>query len=111
MIVPTMKRAQGGLSLIEMMVAVTIAMIGSLVMFQSMTSGERYKRVTASGNDSQQSAMIAFDQLSYMGRNAGAGLVQTPGSFNCLLQALMVVRAFIQVVPPCPRRLARSAGR
>jgi type IV pilus assembly protein PilW len=85
MIRPT--AAQRGLSLIEMMVAVTIAMVTSIVMFQTLSSGERYKRITGSGNDSQQSAMIGFDQLSYMVRNAGAGLVQTPGSFNCLLQA------------------------
>lgn len=82
-----MRHRQSGMSLIEMMVAVTIAMVGTLVMFQTMTSGERYKRVTTSGNDSQQSAMIAFDQLTHLVRNAGAGLVQTPGSFNCLLRA------------------------
>jgi type IV pilus assembly protein PilW len=81
------RTTQSGFSLIEMMVAATIAMLGTLVMFQTMSSGERYKRVTTSGNDSQQGAMIAFDQLSFMVRNAGAGLVQTPGSFNCLLQA------------------------
>jgi type II secretory pathway pseudopilin PulG len=77
----------GGFSLIELMVAAVIAMLSTLVMFQSLSTAEKYKRVTTSGNDSQQGAMLAYDQISYLTRNAGSGLVQTPGSFNCLLQA------------------------
>jgi hypothetical protein len=76
-----------GFSIIELMVAATIAMFATLVMFQSLLTAEKYKRVTSSGNDSQQSGMMAFDQVSYLVRNAGSGIVQTPGAFNCLLQA------------------------
>jgi Type IV Pilus-assembly protein W/Prokaryotic N-terminal methylation motif len=81
------KNNESGFSLIELMVAAVIAMLSTLVMFQSLSTAEKYKRVTTSGNDSQQGAMLAFDQISFLTRNAGSGIVQTPGSFNCRLQA------------------------
>ncbi len=82
-----MRQRQAGLSLIEMMIAVTISMLGALLMFQTMMIGEKAKRSSVSGNDGVRAGVIALDQLSSMARNAGSGLVQVPGSFNCLINA------------------------
>lgn len=43
-----------GFSLVELMVAVVIGLIGTLVMFQVFAVSEGQKRTTASGGDGQQ---------------------------------------------------------
>ena len=43
-----------GFSLVELMVAVVIGLIGKLVMFQVFAVSEGQKRTTASGGDGQQ---------------------------------------------------------
>jgi type IV pilus assembly protein PilW len=62
-----------GFSLVELMVAVVIGLIGTLVMFQVFAVSEGQKRTTVSGGDAQQNSAIALFTLEYDLRNTGNG--------------------------------------
>lgn len=70
----TSKRANQGFSLIELMVAVVIGLIGTMVMFQVFAVSESQKRTTVSGGDSQQNGAIALYTMERHLRSAGHGL-------------------------------------
>ena len=63
-----------GFSLVEMMVAVVISLIGTLVMFQIFAVSEGQKRTTVSGGDAQQNGAIGLYTIERDMRNAGHGL-------------------------------------
>jgi type IV pilus assembly protein PilW len=63
-----------GFSLVEMMVAVVIGLIGTLVIFQVYAVSEGQKRSTVSGGDAQQNGAIALFTMERELRNAGHGL-------------------------------------
>jgi type IV pilus assembly protein PilW len=63
-----------GFSLVEIMVAVVIALVGTVVMFQVFAVSEGQKRTTTSGSDSQQNGSIALYMLERHLRSAGHGL-------------------------------------
>ena len=65
---------QSGFSLVELMVAVVIGLIGTLVMFQVFAVSEGQKRTTASGGDAQQNGAIGLFTLERELRNSGHGL-------------------------------------
>ena len=65
---------QAGFSLVELMVAVVIGLIGTLVMFQVFAVSEGHKRTTASGGDAQQNGAIGLFTLERELRNSGHGL-------------------------------------
>lgn len=65
---------QLGFSLIELMVAVVIGLIGTVVMFQVFAVSENQKRSTTSGNDAQQNGSIALFTLERDLRNSGHGM-------------------------------------
>lgn len=67
-------RRHAGFSLIELMVAVVIGLIGTLVMFQVFAVSEGQKRTTASGGDAQQNGAIGLFTLERELRNSGHGL-------------------------------------
>jgi type IV pilus assembly protein PilW len=74
------QHAQRGLSLVEMMVAMTISLIGMIVIFQVFEVSEGIKRTTTSGGDAQQNGVIALYSMDRDVRNAGMG-------FNDVAQA------------------------
>ncbi len=78
--------AARGIALVEIMVALTVAMLAALLMFQTMWVGEKSRRATGSGNDGLRAGVLALDQLAWSVRGAGSGLAQAPGSYNCALQ-------------------------
>lgn len=67
---------QLGFSLVELMVAVVIGLIGTLVMFQVFAVSEGQKRTTASGGDAQQNGAIGLFTIERELRNGGHGLTE-----------------------------------
>ena len=65
---------QRGFSLVELMVAVVIGLIGTVVMFQVFAISEGQKRSTTSGNDAQQNGAIALFSLEKDLRNTAHGV-------------------------------------
>ncbi len=65
-----------GFSLVEMMVAVVIGLIGTVIIFQVFAVSEGQKRTTVSGGDAQQNGGIALFSMERELRNAGNGLTQ-----------------------------------
>ena len=55
--------AQRGFSLVEIMVAAAIALIGIVVIFQVLAVWEERKRTTSSGSDAQIAGTIAMYNL------------------------------------------------
>lgn len=63
-----------GFSLVELMVGVIIALIGSIVIFQVFSVSENYKRTSVSGSDAQQSGLMGLYTIERDARMAGFGL-------------------------------------
>lgn len=68
------RHIQQGFSLVELMVGVVIALLGSMVIFQVFGVTEGYKRSTTSGGDAQSTGMVALYTIERDARFAGAGL-------------------------------------
>jgi type IV pilus assembly protein PilW len=76
-----MKR-QGGLSLVELMVAVALAMLTVLVVLQVMGVFTARQRTTGAGNDAEIAAAVGLHAIERELRMAGAGLT-LPGGLAC----------------------------
>lgn len=72
------RASAGGFSLIELMVAVVIGLIGSIVIFQVFAVFEGQKRTTTSAGDAQQSGLLALVSVERDLRMAGYGLSYVP---------------------------------
>lgn len=72
------RRRAAGFSLIEMMVAVMIGLIGTVVIFQVFAVFEGQKRTTTSAGDAQQNGLLALSALERDARMAGYGLSASP---------------------------------
>jgi type IV pilus assembly protein PilW len=68
------RAAQGGFSLVEILVAMVIALIGMLVIFQSFDTFEAQKRTTTSSTDAQESGLMALGAIEREIRLGGYGL-------------------------------------
>lgn len=68
------RTAQQGFSLVEILVAMVIALIGMLVIFQSFDTFEAQKRTTTNANDAQESGLLALANIEREIRLAGYGL-------------------------------------
>ncbi len=92
------QRLQHGVSLIEIMVGVAIALITTLVIFQVFLSTTVSSRSTAAGNEAQIAGNIGYFQLERDLKVAGMGLGNLPndGAAAC------TVRAIHPTVPPAP---------
>jgi type IV pilus assembly protein PilW len=62
-----------GFSIVELMVAVAIGLIGILVIFQVFAVSEGYRRTSTSGSDAQQAGALAIYVLEHELRQAGWG--------------------------------------
>ena len=67
-------RSASGFSLVEMMVGVTIGLIGCIVIFQVLSVNEGYKRSTTGGADAQVAGALALYTLERDIRMAGFGV-------------------------------------
>ena len=77
-----MRNRNLGLSLVELMVAVTLALITVIVVMQVLSVYEARKRTTTVGNDAQINASVGLFMLDREIRMAGAGLT-LPSGFAC----------------------------
>lgn len=67
-----------GFSLVELMVAVVIGLIGTIVIFQVFAVFEGQKRTTTSAGDAQQNGLLALFSIERDARMAGYGLTYIP---------------------------------
>jgi type IV pilus assembly protein PilW len=79
-------RAARGFSLVEIMVAMVIGLIGMLVIFQVFAVSEGYRRTTTTGGDAQQNGAISLYVLERELRQAGWGFNST-GAVGCTVRA------------------------
>ena len=86
-------RQQGGVTLIELLVAVAIGLVVTLAVTSVLTIGEAHRRSTTSTNDMGQSGAYAIYQLDRAVRSAGSGLIQSAneGVFGCKLNVASIL--------------------
>lgn len=74
-------RGQRGFSIVELMVAVAVALVASLAIFQTYAASEERKRTTTSGSEGMQAGVFALSSLERAVVNAGYNLlvVSDPG--------------------------------
>lgn len=70
-------RASRGFSMVELMVAMAIGLIGVVIIFQVFETSEGVRRTTVSGGDAQQNGAIALYSMEHDLRNGGMGLNDT----------------------------------
>lgn len=91
---------QGGMTLLELMVALLLGMLLSLAMFSVMTSAEGRRRTLTSVNDTQQAGNYALQLMEQAVRNAGSGFTQAaPYAFGCKLYAYQSSQSNPQILP------------
>jgi type IV pilus assembly protein PilW len=66
-----------GFSLVEIMVAMVIALFGTIIIFQVFAISEDIKRSSTSGGDAQQSGLLALFSVEREARMAGFGINYT----------------------------------
>lgn len=70
------RQRQAGLSIVEMMVGMVVGLVASLVIMQSFSSSETYRRNLSGTGDALQSAAIAAQRLDMLIQEAGSGLAR-----------------------------------
>ncbi|MBL8517333.1 MAG: hypothetical protein JNM76_10245 [Betaproteobacteria bacterium] len=70
----SLRSAQGGFSLIEIMVGALLGLIGTIVIFQVFAVSEEQKRNTTGAGEAVQTASTALYQLQRDAMSAGAGM-------------------------------------
>lgn len=66
-----------GFSLVELMVGVIIAILGSIVIFQVFAVSEKYKQTSVAGSDAQQNGLLGLYSIERDLRMAGYGVNDT----------------------------------
>lgn len=82
---PINRASMRGLSLVELMVGIVIALIATVVIFQVFAVSESYKRSTTGGSDALQSGGFSAYTLSRLIGAGGAGFAAAPGAIGCPL--------------------------
>lgn len=77
-------RRARGLSIVELMVAMVLSLIGTIVIFQVYAVNEDVRRTTIAGSDEQTSGLVALLLLERELRHAGYGL-NDPDLLGCKL--------------------------
>jgi type IV pilus assembly protein PilW len=77
-----MRRREGGMSLIDILVGMVIGLIGMIVVFQAFAVFEGQKRTTTAANDAQESGLMALGIIERELRMAGYGLFSS-NLLNC----------------------------
>ena len=79
-------RAVSGFSLVEIMVAMVIGLVGMLVIFQVFAVSEGYRRTATGGSDAQQNGAVALYLLQREMRQAGWGF-NSSSALGCNVHA------------------------
>ena len=74
--------AQRGISLIELMIGMVVALVISLVMFNTLLFAEGQRRSTSGGGDAQQAGSMASYMTERIVRMGGAGIERVSGLFG-----------------------------
>jgi type IV pilus assembly protein PilW len=75
---PSLHRvSERGFSMVELLVAMLIGLIGMIIIFQVFEVSEGIKRTTTSGGDAQQNGVIALYTMERDFKNAGMGFNDT----------------------------------
>ncbi|MEJ5211077.1 MAG: PilW family protein [Burkholderiales bacterium] len=74
----TRHRAQGGVTLVELLVGMAVALIATLVITQMYANFEGQKRTSVAGSDAQENGLAALFTLERDIRMAGYGLTANP---------------------------------
>src|SRR6267378_3835863 len=69
--------SERGFSMVELLVAMLIGLIGMIIIFQVFQVSEGIKRSTTSGGDAQQNGVIALYSIERDFKNAGMGFNDT----------------------------------
>jgi len=77
-----LKHLQAGLSMIELMVGMTIGLIGTVIISSALVSNEDFKRRTTSTSDAQINGTLALYAIERDLRMAGFGFANT-NAFGC----------------------------
>jgi type IV pilus assembly protein PilW len=96
----SLKRASG-FSLIEIMVAMLIGLIGTIIIFQVFAISEAQKRTTTGVSDAQQNGLLALFAVEREARMAGYGVSYEP-TLGCNVLAHDSGNA--AAIPPIPAR-------
>lgn len=101
-----------GLTLIELLVAMTIGLVVTLAVTSAVIFGESTKRTTTSVNDMGQSGSYAAYVLDRALRSAGSGFAQSwdLGVFGCKLQAKRSNAAILPRTTAFPAPFERFLG-
>ena len=101
---------QAGMSMVELMVAMAIALIGTIIIFQVFEVSEGIRRTTTSGGDAQQNGAIGLYVIENDLRNAGMGFNDTPYA-GCNATAYDSTRAPTNfTLPMVPVSITGGAG-
>lgn len=101
-------KLQSGMSLVELMVAITIGMVVSIAIFSTLLTSQQQNKTITSVNSRNQAGAYASYQMDQLIRNAGTGLLDysdvvagiNVASYGCLLhvaksgQTLLPTAAF-----------------
>lgn len=107
---PVSKHHVAGFSLVELMVGIVIALLGSIVIFQVFSVSENYKRISVSGSDAQQNGAIGLLAIERDLHMAGFGINDLT-LMGCTVQAYnqnLVPTDF--TFPLLPVQIVQGAG-
>jgi type IV pilus assembly protein PilW len=82
----TQTKQVAGFSLVEILVAMVISLLGTIIIFQVFSVSEGIKRTTTSGGDAQQNGLLALVSIEREARMAGFGINFAP-LLGCTVQA------------------------
>ncbi|MDK9701875.1 MAG: PilW family protein [Sulfuritalea sp.] len=104
-------KPQRGFTLVEVLVGVTLALIGMVVMFQVQDNWTRQKQSISSGGDSHIAGTVATFHLERDLRNAGMGFGNSP-RLGCSVLAFDNNRTGVKTFnfPLAPVRIIQGAG-
>jgi type IV pilus assembly protein PilW len=95
-------RRERGLTMVELMIGMVIALIGTIVIFQVFAVSEQYKRTTTGGSDAIQNSNFSLYQLERQFAWAGSGLARMPNMWGCAVQLRRAGAAVFPSPSPFP---------
>jgi type IV pilus assembly protein PilW len=72
--------------MVELMIGMVIALIGTIVIFQVFAVSEQYKRTTTGGSDAIQNSNFSLYQLERQFAWVGSGIARMPNMWGCAVQ-------------------------
>jgi len=105
----SMQPRASGFSLVEIMVAMVIGLIGILVIFQVFSVSESYRRTATGGGDAQQAGAVALYVLEHEMRQAGWGF-NSQNAIGCNVQAYDKTQGVLAAYTLVPVRITPAAG-